>query len=110
LIDVLVVECVTAHLQRPTKLVCQLADELKVDIRKSWHPDAHWLAGYQKIQLAHLVTELKGPTHTPPPERKKSELVSELDKLFANAAEGRLEDKKLAERVNRWLPVNLRPT
>jgi hypothetical protein len=56
------------------------------------------------------MTELKGPMHAPPPERKKSELVTELDKLFADAAEGRLEDKKLAERVNRWLPVNLRPT
>jgi ParB family transcriptional regulator, chromosome partitioning protein len=109
LIDVLIVECVTAHLQRPTKLVCQLADELKVDIRKSWRPDAHWLGGYQKIQLASLVTELKGQAHAPPTERKKSELVAELDRLFADAAEGRLEDKKLAERVNRWLPVNLRP-
>lgn len=110
LIDVLAVECVTAHLQRPTKLVCQLAIDLKVDLRKSWRPDAYWLSGYQKIQLAHLMTELKGPMHAPPPERKKSELVTELDKLFADAAEGRLEDKKLAERVNRWLPVNLRPT
>jgi ParB family chromosome partitioning protein len=110
LIDVLVVECVTAHLQRRTEMVCQLADELNVDIRKSWRPDAHWLGGYQKIQLASLVTELKGPMHVPPPERKKSELVAELDKLFADAAEARLEDKKLADRVNKWLPVNLRST
>jgi hypothetical protein len=28
--------------------------------------------------------------------------------LFANAAEGKLEDKQLAERVNRWTPANLR--
>jgi hypothetical protein len=31
-----------------------------------------------------------------------------LDKLFAEAVDGKLEDKQLAERVNRWLPSNLR--
>jgi hypothetical protein len=36
-------------------------------------------------------------------------LLAELDKLFADAVEGKLEDKTLAEKVNQWLPVNLRP-
>jgi hypothetical protein len=48
-------------------------------------------------------------TYAPSPERKKSELLAELDKLFADAVEGKLEDKTLAEKVNQWLPVNLRP-
>ena len=39
---------------------------------------------------------------------KKSELVEILVKLFADAADGKLEDKKLAERLNSWLPSNLR--
>jgi hypothetical protein len=108
LTDLLIVETVTAHLRHRTELVCHLADELKVDIRKSWRPDSQWFGGYQKIQLAQLVTELKGQIHAPPPERKKSELVAELAKLFADAAEDKLEDKKLAERVNGWIPVNLR--
>jgi ParB family transcriptional regulator, chromosome partitioning protein len=109
LIDVLVVECVTAHLHQPTALIRQLADELNVDIRTSWRPDADWLSGYQKIQLAHLLGELHGPTYNPAVEtRKKSELVDVLAKLFSDAADGKLEDKKLAERANRWLPANLR--
>jgi hypothetical protein len=40
--------------------------------------------------------------------RKKSELVSELAKLFADAAEGRLEDAGLTSKLNTWLPSNLR--
>jgi hypothetical protein len=35
-------------------------------------------------------------------------LVALLATLFSAAAEGKLEDKKLAECVNRWLPANLR--
>jgi len=35
-------------------------------------------------------------------------LVSELAKLFADAAEGRMEDAKVADRFNAWLPSNLR--
>lgn len=108
LVDLLIVDCLTAHLQRPTELVSHLAEELKVNVRDEWRPDAAWLSGYQKIQLAHLVVELKGPVHAPAPERKKSELVEVLARLFADAAEGKLEDKELAERVNRWLPSNLR--
>jgi hypothetical protein len=44
----------------------------------------------------------------PAESKKKSELVTELAKLFADAAEGRLEDAKLAAKVNAWLPSNLR--
>ena len=108
LIELLVVECVTAHLQRRTDLVHRLATELKVNVREDWRPDAAWLGGFQKIQLAHLITELRGPVHAPGPDRKKSELVEMLAKLFADAADGKLEDKSLAERVNCWLPLNLR--
>ena len=71
-------------------------------------PDAAWLSGFQKIQLAHLVAELKGTVHAPAPEKKKSELVEMLDKLFADAATGKLEDKQLTARVNSWLPLILR--
>lgn len=110
LLDLLTVESITAHLQRPTELVHRLADELKVNVRDDWRPDAAWLSSFQKIQLAHLITELKGPTHAPAPQRKKTELVDIVAKLFTDAAEGNLEDKQLAERVNRWLPANLRET
>ncbi|MGA2440692.1 MAG: ParB/RepB/Spo0J family partition protein [Tepidisphaeraceae bacterium] len=109
LIDLLTVECITAHLQRRTDLVHQLSVELKVNIRAFWRPDAAWLAGYQKIQLAHLMAELHGSTYNPANEnRKKSELVEVLAKLFSDAADGKLADKELAERANRWLPSNLR--
>ena len=54
------------------------------------------------------ITELKGAVHAPAPQRKKSELVELLAKLFADAADGTLEDKKLAEKLNSWLPANLR--
>jgi ParB family chromosome partitioning protein len=108
LIDLLIVECLTAHPVRETELVHRLAAELKVNVRDHWRPDATWLAGFQKFQLAHLITELKGPVHAPSPERKKSDLVESLVKLFTDAAEGKLEDQPLADRVNRWLPSNLR--
>jgi len=109
LIDLLLVETLTAHAIRPTALVQDLGQELKVDVRKSWTPDAAWLACYQKCQLAHLLAELTGPEYNPATEtRKKSELVDVLAKLFAAAAADKLDDKKLAERVNRWLPANLR--
>ena len=110
LIDLLVVELVTSHLQRPTPLVVRLAEELEVNVRDDWRPETNWLGSFQKIQLAHLVTELKGLVHAPPPERKKSELVQQLTKLFADAAEGKLEDNVLATRVNAWLPVSLSPS
>jgi ParB family chromosome partitioning protein len=108
LIDVLVVELVTAHLQRPTPLVVRLCEELKVNVRDDWRPDADWLGSFQKIQLAHLVSELKGPVHAPAPERKKTELVAQLAKLFADGAAGKLQEEELAGIVNTWLPANLR--
>ncbi len=108
LIDVLLVDLITAHPQRPTALVVHLAEELKVNVRDDWRPDASWLGSFQKIQLAHLISELLGPVHAPAPERKKSDLVKQLDKLFADAVQGKLEDKALAEKVNRWVPANLR--
>jgi hypothetical protein len=107
LIDLLVVDCITAHMQRPTELVHHLATELKVNIRDHWRPDAAWLSSFQKIQLTHLIIELKGRAHAPS-ERKKSELVDVLAKLFADAVDAKLEDRQLAERVNSWLPSNLR--
>ena len=93
---------------RPTELVCHLANELKVHVRDYWRPDAAWLSSFQKIQLARLIVELKGPVHASAPERKKGELIELLAKLFADAAHGQLTDKRLAEKVNRWLPSNLR--
>ncbi len=109
LVDLLTVECITAHMLRRTEMVHLLSTELAVELRKFWRPDAAWLAGYQKIQLVHLLAELYGPTYSPDQERrKKSELVEALSKLFTDAAEGKLEDKKLSERVNRWLPSNMR--
>jgi ParB family chromosome partitioning protein len=105
----LTVECVTAHLQRKTALVWRLAEELGVEVRRYWRPDERWLSGYQKIQLAHLIGELRGPVYARAAEnKKKSELVSELAKLFYDAANGRLEDAKLAAKLNEWLPSNLR--
>jgi hypothetical protein len=109
LIDLMTVECVTAHPQRRTELVWRLATELGVEMRRYWRPDERWLSGYQKIQLAHLIGELRGPVYAKAAElKKKSELVAELAKLFTDAVEGRLEDAKLAAKLNAWLPSNLR--
>jgi hypothetical protein len=108
-VDLLTVETVTAHLQRRTELVWRLAEELGVEMRRYWRPDERWLSGYQKIQLAQLVLELGGPMYAATADqKKKSELVAELAKLFTDAAEGRLEDAKVAAKVNSWLPSNLR--
>src|SRR5690606_13480209 len=86
-----------------------LARELGVDVRRYWRPDVHWLSSYKKCQLAQLIGELRGPAHGSAAERrKKSELVEELTALFTDAAEGRIEEASLAERVNRWQPANLR--
>jgi hypothetical protein len=55
------------------------------------------------------MAELRGQVYNPAREtRKKTELVEVLAALFADAAEGKLDDKKLAERANRWLPSNFR--
>ena len=108
LIDLLTVNCITAHLQRRTELVWTLATELGVEARRYWRPDERWLSSYQKIQLTHLIGELTGPMYAKAAEvKKKTELVSQLAKLFTDAAEGRLEDA-LAAKVNAWLPSNLR--
>ena len=104
-IALLTVECVTAHLQRPTELVSLLARELNVDLRGQWKPDSAWLASYQKFQLARLIGDLRGPVYGNVAEKKKkSELVQQAAVLFADAAEGRLTDPALAQRVNQWLP------
>jgi ParB family chromosome partitioning protein len=110
LIDLLLVDCLTGHPQRKTELIEVLSAELKVGLRRSWRPDAAWLDGYRKIQLADLMAELRGKKMYDPAQetRKKSELVDTLAKLFTDAADGKLEDKELAERANAWLPVNLR--
>jgi ParB family chromosome partitioning protein len=109
LIDVLTVHSVIAHLHRQTELVALLADELGVNVRRYWRPDAAWLAGFKKIQLAHLIGQLRGSVHEGPAlKRKKSELVEELAGLFADAAEDRIADPELADRLNTWLPANLR--
>lgn len=109
LIDVLTVQAVTASLHRPTELVALLARDLNVDVRRDWRPDTDWLNSFKKVQLAHLIGELRGPAHEGPAlNRKKSQLVEELAKLFTDAAKGRLEDGQLAQRVNKWLPATLR--
>jgi len=108
LIDHLIVDCITSHLQREMPLVKLLAAELKINIRHHWKPDAEWLSSFQKIQLGYLIVELLGKVNAPSPERKKSELVEVVAKLFADAAEAKLEDKQLADRLNTWVPSNLR--
>jgi hypothetical protein len=85
-----------------------LADELAVGVRAQWRPDATWLGGYQKFQLAALIGHLRGPAYGSAAEkRKKSELVTQASALFADAAEGRLTDPALAGRVNQWLPAGV---
>jgi ParB family chromosome partitioning protein len=109
LIDLLTVNCITAHLQRRTELVWTLATELGVEVRRYWRPDERWLSSYQKIQLAHLIGELRGPVYAKAAElKKKSELVADLAQLFTEAAEGRMEDAKVAAKFNAWVPSNLR--
>jgi ParB/RepB/Spo0J family partition protein len=109
LIDGLIVACLTGHPARRSGLVRVLATEMKVNVRDGWRPDAAWLAGYRKSQLSHLLAELRGPVYsTAHEDRKKSELVDAVATLFTDAAEGRIEDVKLAERVNGWLPSSLR--
>lgn len=109
LIDLLTAECLQAHLQRETPLVAYLAETLKVNVRAHWTPDGNWFSVYTKAQLAHLLTELKGAVHAPSADRKKSDLVVQLTVLFEQARDGKLEDDKLADRVNAWLPSVLRP-
>ncbi|MDZ4697103.1 MAG: ParB/RepB/Spo0J family partition protein [Deltaproteobacteria bacterium] len=109
LIDVLTVDLVMTHPQRSTPLVELLAAQLKVNVRDDWAPNTEWLGCFQKIQLAHLITDLLGSAHAPSLDRKKTELVDQLARLFADAATGKLNDKALADKLNAWLPANLRP-
>jgi ParB family chromosome partitioning protein len=109
LIEVLTVDLLTGHGSRPTPLIQRLREELGVNVRQHWRPDAAWLGGFQKCQLADLVEKLRGPAHGAAAlRRKKSELVVELDRLFVDALAGTLEDAALAERVNQWTPNSLR--
>ncbi|MBX3357324.1 MAG: ParB/RepB/Spo0J family partition protein [Phycisphaeraceae bacterium] len=107
LLVVLLADCLTGHGQRETALLGMLATELKVAVRDHWTPDAEWLSGYQKIQLADLVGTLGGKARgSAALSRKKSALVEELAALFSQARtqpKG-FEDKTLAERVNAWTP------
>ncbi len=109
LIGTLIPDLLTGHGQRATPLLGILAKALDVSVRKHWTPDADWLSGYQKIQLADLIGTLKGPVHgSAALQRKKSELVEQLAALFsqaANAPKG-FDDAGLAERVNSWVPVH----
>jgi len=87
--------------------VQRLASDLKIDLREFWRPDTDWLASYQKIQLAHLLVSIKGPTYAPAPERKKSELVELLSRLFADGADGKVDEKQLSQKLLTWLPRGL---
>lgn len=49
-----------------------------------------------------------GTDSHPTKQARKPEFVESLAKLFAEAASGQTADKDMAERFNRWLPVNLR--
>jgi hypothetical protein len=107
LIAVLIADCLTGHGQRETPLLATLAQELQVSVRKHWTPDADWLSGYQKIQLADLIGTLEGPVYgSAALNRKKSELVEELAALFsqAGAGIGGFDDPTVPERANTWMP------
>jgi len=111
LIAVLIVESLTNHAQRSTPLIDRLAEELSVSLRTQWTPDASWLNGYCKAQLADLVGKFRPAARASALQRKKSELVSELAGLFQRAATpGEITDTDLAQRANAWLPARLMPT
>jgi hypothetical protein len=98
LIDVLVVELVTAHLERPTPLVVRLTQE----------PNADWLGSLQKIQRAHLVTELKGPVHA---HRRRTGRRASLLRNWPSSLP--MVQRARARREtgwdgHKWLPANLR--
>lgn len=107
LIAVLVMETIIGQSHREVPLISLLAEEMKVSLRDHWTPDAEWLGGYQKAQLAHLIGELRGQAHgSAALNRKKSELVAELAGLFEKAAKNpkEIEEEGVADRVNRWVP------
>lgn len=77
-----------------------------MSLRTHWSPEADWLGGYQKAQLAHLAGVLRPGSTQAAMQRKKSELVEELAGVFAKAATDpkHFTDKQFTERVNAWLP------
>ena len=81
-----------------------------MEIRRFWRPDERLVVGVSEDSTGppdRRVASVR--TYARAAElKKKSELVAELAKLFTDAAEGRLEDAKLAARLNAWLPSNLR--
>ena len=110
LIDLLIVQRVAGSLQHHTALIARLVQDLGVQLRDYWTPNAEWFASYKKIQLAQLIGKLRGKTHGTAAERmKKTELVNALDSLFADARDGKLDDPAVAERVNAWVPSCVRP-
>ena len=110
LIALLAVECITTHLQRGTPLVRRLAGELGRE-----RPPA--VATGRRV--AGWIPE--GPIDEPDGRAARPGLrpatasggrsrswLTHSPTLFTDAAEGRLDDPKLAQRLNEWLPVNLR--
>lgn len=97
----------TGHGARDTPLIGLLAEELSVSIRRHWTPDALWIAGYKKTQLADLIGKLHGPAHgSAALNRKKSELGDELAELFqwAEGAPDTIGDLALATTLKEWIP------
>jgi hypothetical protein len=80
LIALLTVELLDTDLHYPTPFIGLLADELQVDVRQAWRPDAAWLDGYTKLQLAELLATLRGPASGHAAANlKKSELVTQVN-------------------------------
>ena len=107
LIDTLTLDVLRANTNKPTPFVRKLRETLGVQIRSCWTPDASWLSGYRKAQLAELFGQLNGPTHGPATApRKKAELISCLAHLFKTAAHSpaQIDDPELVEQLNTWLP------
>jgi hypothetical protein len=101
-------------LQSSNDAVCRNSDDVADLFGKRFVPvsetDMQHSFSEAKVKgLTHLIGELRGPVYAKAAEvKKKTELVSQLAKLFTDAAEGSLEDAKLAEKLNAWLPSNLR--
>lgn len=102
LVTLLVVNLITNRSLRPNGLVVRLASDLKVNLRDHWTPDAPWLKGYRKVQMVDLMKTLVG---VPPlADAKHSQLVVTLAEVFAMTKAGTHGDKRVAERVSKWLP------
>lgn len=102
LIVLLTVALITNRSLKANGLVTRLASDLKVNLRDHWTPDGPWLKGYRKVQLTDLMTKLVG---VPPlADSKHSQLVASLAEVFSMAKADTHGDKKVAERVCKWLP------